>query len=66
MRLTQNNITIELENEDEIRHFWNIIAFALDLQAIREKEGNPCMTDTELEMAQKLYDLTESCRWHYE
>ena len=44
MRVTQDNIKIELENEEEINLFWNIIAFALDLQAERDKEGKPCMT----------------------
>lgn len=40
MRITQNNIKIELENEDEIDVFWNIIAFALDFQAQRDEEKN--------------------------
>lgn len=59
MRITQYNIEIELENPKEIEIFWNIIAFALDLQAEREKENKSCMTDDELEMAHKLYDLTK-------
>lgn len=62
MRLTQNNLTIELENENEIEAFWNIIAFALDLQAQRDEEKKPCMTEEEKNMAHKLYDLTERKR----
>lgn len=60
MRITQDNIKIELENEKEIEIFWNIIAFALDLQAMREKNGESCMTEEEKKMAHKLYDLTET------
>ena len=59
MRLTQNNLTIELVSENEIEVFWNIIAFALDLQAERDREGKPCMTEEEKIMAHRLYDLTE-------
>ena len=55
MRITQDNIKIELESESEIEIFWNIIAFALDFNA---KENR--MTDEELKMARKLYDLTET------
>lgn len=62
MRIMQDNIKIELENENEITDFWNIIAFALDLQAEREKEGKPCMTEDELKMAHSLYDLTKK-KW---
>jgi hypothetical protein len=54
MRITHDNIKIELENESEIEIFWNIIAFALDF----EKKENR-MTKKELKMANKLYDLTE-------
>ena len=59
MKITQDNIKIELENENEINVFWNIIAFALDLQAQRAELKRPCMTEEEEEMAHKLYDLTE-------
>lgn len=62
MRITQYNLEIELENPKEIEIFWNIIAFALDLQAEREKANESCMTDDELEMAHKLYDLTKTKR----
>ena len=60
MRIRQDNITIELESQEEIDNFWNIVAFALDLQAEREKENKSCMTNDELKMAQKLYDLTKA------
>lgn len=60
MRITQDNIKIELENEQEIETFWNIIAFALDLQAECDKRGETCMTEEEKKMAHKLYDLTET------
>ena len=60
MRIRQDNITIELETQEEIDNFWNIVAFALDLQAEREKENKSCMTDDELKMAHKLYDLTKA------
>lgn len=59
MNITQKNLIIELESESEIEVFWNIIAFALDLQAERDKENKPCMTEDEKQMAHKLYDLTE-------
>lgn len=59
MNITQNNLTIELESESEINAFWNIIAFALDLQAERDKENKYCMTEEEKKMAHKLYDLTK-------
>ena len=59
MNITRNNLTIELENKNEIEVFWNIIAFALDLQAQCDKENKPCMTEEEKKMAHRLYDLTE-------
>lgn len=59
MNITQNNLTIELETQNEIDIFWNIIAFALDLQAERDKENKPCMTEEEKKMAHDLYDLTK-------
>ena len=59
MRITQSNIEIELETPKEVEIFWNIIAFALDLQAERDEKKESCMTDDELEMAHKLYDLTK-------
>ena len=62
MRITQDNIKIELESEKEIEDFWNIIAFALDLQAQCDKNQETCMTEDEKKMAHKLYDLTERKR----
>ena len=60
MRIRQDNITIELENQEEIDNFWNIVAFALDLHAERREKDESCMTDDELKMAHKLYDLTKA------
>ena len=59
MRLVLNNLKIELENQQEIRDFWNVISFALDLQAERDKENKPCMSENELKLARKLQDITE-------
>ena len=59
MRLVLDNLKIELENQQEIQDFWNIIMFALDLQAERDKKGETCMTKSELELARKLKDFTE-------
>ena len=59
MRVDTNKITIVLEDYD-IDCFWNVVSFALDLQAQREKEGKPCMTSSELEMAKKLEELTRA------
>ena len=62
MRITQDNIKIELENEGEIMDFWNVISFALDLHCERQKKGESCMTDDEYKMARKLQSLTEK-KW---
>lgn len=59
MRLVLDNLKIELENQQEIQDFWNIIMFALDLQAEREKINKPCMSKSELELARKLKDFTD-------
>mgnify|MGYP003290910384 CR=1 FL=1 len=64
MRLVLDNLKIELESQQEIRDFWNIISFALDLQAERDKENKPCMTENELKLARKLRDITEKS-WDY-
>lgn len=62
MRITQDNIKIELENNEEIVDFWNVIMFALDLHEERTRDGKSCMTDDELKLAQKLADLTKT-KW---
>lgn len=62
MIATQNNITIDLENEDEIRHFWNIVMFAIEHHKEKAEKGEPLMTDDELKMAKKLVDVTEK-KW---
>ena len=59
MRLVLDNLKIELENQQEIRDFWNIISFALDLQAERDEQGKPCMHESELKLAKRLQEITE-------
>ena len=54
-----NYLTIELENEHEIEDFYNVIMFALDLQAERDKEKLPCMSADELRLANKLVEITK-------
>ena len=58
MRFEANGITIHLD-QTEIADFWNIIMFALDLQAEREKKGESCMHKSELAMAKKLVEIVE-------
>lgn len=58
MRVESIGITISLE-QDEIIDFWNIVMFALDLQAERDKQGKPCMTESEKKFAKKLVDILE-------
>lgn len=52
MTVDKKEIQITLK-DFEIDHFWNLIAFALDLDA--EKH---CLTTAEREMANRLYDQT--------
>ena len=59
MRLVLDNLKIELENQQEIRDFWNVISFALDLQVERVTNGKPCMSKDELALAKKLKDIAE-------
>ena len=59
MRLVLDNLKIELENQQEIQDFWNIVCFALDLQAEREETDKPCMSKSELKLAKKLAEITE-------
>lgn len=59
MRLVLDNLKIELENQQEIQDFWNIISFALDLQAERDEKGESCMTERELKLAKQLKEITE-------
>lgn len=58
MRVVLDNLKIELENQEEIRDFWNVIMFALDLHAERQKEGKSCMCDSELKLAKELERIT--------
>lgn len=64
MNVEYTNLKIEFDNENEIRDFWNIIMFALDLQAQRNKENKPCMSESELELAKKLESITHKT-WEY-
>ena len=59
MKLVFDNLKIELESQQEIQDFWNIVMFALDLHTERNKKGESCMTESELELAKKLSDITE-------
>lgn len=59
MRIVLNNLKIELENQEEIQDFWNIVMFALDLHNEKAGTGEPCMTESELELAKKLKEITE-------
>ena len=52
-------LVIELESENEVNVFWNIVAFALDLHNERTEKGESCMTKEELQMAHWLYDVTK-------
>lgn len=60
MRLVFDNLKIELENQQEVMDFWDIIMFALDLHASREGTDEPRMTDRELALAKKLASLAEN------
>ena len=61
MKIKSCGINIELE-QDEIVDLWNVIMFALDLQAERDKENEPCMTDDELKLAKKLVNILENIK----
>ena len=58
-KATQLVITLE---EDEVWTFWNIVLFALDLQAEREEQKKCCMNQSELKLAKELADLTGKLR----
>lgn len=64
MRLVLDNLKIELESQQEIKDFWNVIMFALDLHSRCEKEGKPCMTEDELKLAKRLANTLENS-WDY-
>ena len=61
MKAKANQLVIILE-EDEVQAFWNIVLFALDLQAERDKRNELCMNQSELKLAKELADLTEKLR----
>ena len=55
-KATQLVITLE---EDEVWTFLNIVSFALDFQEERDKQNEPCMTESELKLAKELEDLVK-------
>lgn len=59
MTIKNKGLTIELENENEIEIFWNVVAFALDLHNERIGKGKSCMSDEELQMANRLFNATK-------
>ena len=61
MKARVSGLTIEL-SEDEIGLFWNIIMFALDLQSMRDKNNESCMTKNELALAKELAQLTDKIK----
>lgn len=62
MRIIREQITIKLDNEQEVDDFWNVIMFALDLHNERTKKGEICMTDSEYRLAN---DLAETVKQYY-
>lgn len=64
MRLVLDNLKIELESQQEIQNFWNIVMFALDLHSERIEKGESCMTEDELKLAKKLEEITNKS-WDY-
>lgn len=60
MKLFNDNLKIELENQQEIRDFWNIITFALDFHELRDAENWPCMNESELKLAKNLQKVAEN------
>lgn len=59
MKVYFDNLKIELESQQEVEDFYNIIAFALDLQEERNKKFESCMTKSELDLAVRLKIITE-------
>lgn len=57
MKIRTEKLIIELE-ENEIDDFWNIVEFALDLQAERDKRNESCMSSAELKLAKELAEIT--------
>lgn len=64
MRLVLDNLKIELESQQEIQDFWNIIMFAIDFHNECAKYGKSCMTEDELKLAHKLEEITNKS-WGY-
>lgn len=58
MKVETNGLKIVLD-ADEISDFWNIILFAKDLHNERSKKGEGCMSQSELQLANKLIEITE-------
>ena len=56
MKIKSNGIDIHLDQE-EISTFWNIIMFAIDYNEEKTKQGEYCMYDRELKMANELLEI---------
>lgn len=54
MRIVSDHLSLELENQQEIRDLWNIVMFALDFHERCTKEGKPCMTEDEHKLAKDI------------
>lgn len=64
MNVEYTSLKIEFESEEEIKDFWNVVMFALDLHSERQKEGRSCMTESELALANKLETITHKTWEH--
>jgi hypothetical protein len=56
MKIESQGITISLTKE-EITDLWNIILFAFDWQDSEITKDKPKMNDSELKLANELYDI---------
>ena len=61
MKAEVSNLKIILE-ENEIIDFWNIVMFAKDLHNERLKNGQSCMSVSELKLANSLIELTDKIK----
>lgn len=57
------NATLTLHfDENEVMDLWNIVMFAKDLHNERAKNGESCMTQRELDLANKIIGITENIK----
>lgn len=61
MKVETNGIRINL-TQDELDLMLNIVEFALDLHEERYKQDKPCMTDSELYLANELVNILQRIR----